>query len=80
VRERLLNYNEVAAVLGCSSATVKRRVATGSLPAFRDGRLRRIPEDALHRFILERVERHGPQRAGVAVATRILEPGARLWD
>ena len=75
----LLTLTEVADLLGCSVATVKRRLATGALPAFRDGRVIRVREDHLSRYIAERVQR---QVGGEVPATRgrTLPPGTRLWD
>jgi excisionase family DNA binding protein len=79
VIERLLTLGEAAQALGCSVATVKRRVRSGSLPAFRDGRLVRIREDDLRRYVCERVAR--ATAAGPTVtAGSTLAPGKRLWD
>jgi len=58
---------------------VKRRIRSGSLPAFRDGRLMRVREDDLRRFIVERVARTGVGMSTVAAGVT-LPPGSRLWD
>jgi excisionase family DNA binding protein len=79
-RIRLLTYDEAADVLRCSQATVKRRVAEGALDAFADGRLRRIREDDLVRFVAERVVRRGGKPPKPGASGRALAPGARLWD
>ena len=76
---RLLTLRAVADELGCSLATVKRRVACGTLPAFRDGRLVRVREDDLHRYVAERVRR-GSSSGARALAGMKLAPGERLWD
>src|SRR5438093_1361646 len=44
VNERLLTLAETAMVLGCSLDTVKRRVRSGAIPVFRDGRIVRVRE------------------------------------
>lgn len=79
MRSELLTVPQVADRLGCSVATVKRRVRTGELPAYRDGRLVRVRELDLDRYIAEHVTRAtgrgSSRRAGVTLA-----PGERLWD
>ena len=45
---------EVAQELGCSHASIKRRVAAGLLPVFRDGRLVRVRRVDLERYIAAR--------------------------
>jgi excisionase family DNA binding protein len=76
----LLTLPQVADELVCSVATIKRRVRSGALPVFVDGRLVRVREADLARYIAERVSR----RTGAGVAAeptgRILPPGSRLWD
>lgn len=79
MRSELLTVPQVAARLGCSVATVKRRIRDGALLAFRDGRLVRVRELDLDRYIAEHVTRTttprgSSQRAGVTLA-----PGERLW-
>jgi excisionase family DNA binding protein len=75
----LLTLSEAAGELRCSVATVKRRIRSGALPAYRDGRLVRVRAVDLRRYVAERVTRSTPggwgQRAGVT-----LRPGERLWD
>jgi excisionase family DNA binding protein len=48
---RMLSTKEVAERLRCSEATIARRVADGTLPAVRIGRLVRIREDVLEGMI-----------------------------
>jgi excisionase family DNA binding protein len=79
VSERLLSAAEVAELLGCSPTTVKRRLAEGALPVFRDARLVRVREGDLRRYIAERVQRRAPA-AAAAQAGRELPAEARLWD
>ena len=79
MRDSLLTLAEAADYLGCSTATVKRWIAAGSLPTFRVGRVVRVREQDLERF----VALHTASRAGDAPATAAgvtLEAGARLWD
>lgn len=78
MRGELLTLPDVAARLSCSLATVKRRVRSGALPVYRDGRLVRVRELDLDRYIAEHVARRVPsssRRAGVTFAL-----GERLWD
>ena len=77
---RLLTLHETALELGCSLATVKRRVRDGELPTFADGRLVRVREDDLHRYVAERVARRTGTAPVAAAAGRTLAHGARLWD
>jgi excisionase family DNA binding protein len=78
---RLLTIGQVAERLGCSIVTVKRRIRSGALPAFVDGRLVRVREADLTRYIAERVTRHpGFAVSASAASGRTLPPGSRLWD
>jgi excisionase family DNA binding protein len=77
---RLFTLAEAADELRCSLATVKRRVAAGELAVFHDGRLVRVREDDLQRYVAERVARRSSRAASVVVAGRTLARGARLWD
>lgn len=78
---RLLTLSEVAEQLGCSVATVKRRVQAGALPTFVDGRLIRVREVDLARYVAERVAARRPSTlASGRPASRALPPGSRLWD
>lgn len=80
MRESLLTLSEVAARMSCSVATVKRRVRSGDLPAMRDGRLVRVRETDLERYVAERIAVPvGRAHAGF-VPGRRLRPGDRLWD
>jgi excisionase family DNA binding protein len=76
-----LTVADVAAELGVSTATVKRRIARGDLPAFRDGarivRIRRVDFD---RYVAERLERRRSNGAVTQPAGRLLREGERLWD
>jgi excisionase family DNA binding protein len=78
--DRLLTLADVAAALGCSLATVKRRVRAGELPAFRDGRIVRVRACDLDRYVLERVRRAAVQAPTLATAGLELPAGRRLWD
>lgn len=75
----LLTLAQVAERLGCSRATVRRRVGDGSLPTFRDGRIVRVREDDLRRFVVERVARTSSRSSSSPAGVR-LAAGARLWD
>ena len=77
---RLLTLREVAVELRCSVATVKRRVRDGALPTYVDGRLVRVREDDLRRYVAERVCRRSRAGAPAVAAGRTLPKGARLWD
>lgn len=75
----LLTLAEVADELGCSVATVKRRIRSGVLPTFVDGRLVRVREVDLRRYVAERVARRST-RPRAELAGSKLEPGRRLWE
>lgn len=77
---RLLTLPEVADALGCSVATVKRRIGSGVLPAFVDGRLVRVRDADLARYVAERVVRRSSGRRVSAAVGLSLAPNARLWD
>lgn len=51
---RYLSVTEVARRLGVSERTLWRRIAGGSLPVFRDGRIVRVAEGELARYVRER--------------------------
>jgi excisionase family DNA binding protein len=55
ILDRLLNTNEVAAILGVSPRTVKRLLARG-LPCVRLGRSIRVSQRDLERFVAARRE------------------------
>lgn len=76
--DRLLTLREAAAVLGCGLTSIKRRVAAGQLPVFRDGRIVRVRERDLARFVAERVQRRVP--AAPRPAGCDLPAEGRLWD
>src|SRR4051794_4911686 len=77
---RLLTLADVAGVLGCSLSTVRRRVREGALPRYADGRLVRVREDDLRRYVAERVCRRSSSTAPTLAPGRTLPKGARLWD
>ncbi len=49
--QRLLNIKEVSAVLNASEKTVRRLIKDGKLPVVRCGRMVRIAQTDLDRFI-----------------------------
>jgi excisionase family DNA binding protein len=87
VTGRLLTLAETADRLGCSVKTLRRRIATGALPAFKDGGLVRVPERALAAYVSSRTGKAmtvSPPSARPAVAgsrtRRALRPGRTLFD
>jgi len=52
----LLRLAEVSAILGCSVKTITRRISSGDLPVFRDGRMVRVHPGDLARYIKLRRE------------------------
>jgi excisionase family DNA binding protein len=76
----LLTLGEAAERLGCSTTTVRRRIREGALPVFRDGRLLRVRDGDLERYIAANVTRGTLGRAGVRAAGVVLPAHARLWD
>jgi len=79
MRQPLLTLAEVADALGCSVATVKRRIRNGTLPAFEDGRLVRVRETDLTRYVAERVTRRSSALEIAVPSGRVLKPGEKLW-
>jgi len=79
VSKALLTLAEAGEFLGCSEKTIGRRVATGELPVFRDGRIVRVRQLDLDRYVAERVSRRAAPDA-LAPAGRALTAGERLWD
>lgn len=79
MRSELLTLPQVADRLGCSVATVKRRIRDGALLTFRDGRLVRVRELDLDRYIAEHVTRTAPARGASPRGGVTLAPGERLW-
>lgn len=77
---RLLTLAEAADELRCSVATVRRRIQTGALPTYRDGRLVRIRDDDLRRYVVERVCRRVTAAELDRPGGRRLREGERLWD
>ena len=77
---RLLVLDKVADELGCSVATVKRRVRSGELPVYVDGRIVRVREDDLRRYIAEHIQRRVASVTSSMPAGRRIDKGLRLWD
>lgn len=88
--ERLFTLDEVADILGVSIATVKRRIRSGALPVFRDGRIVRVRERDLRAYIASHVDSVGelapPVRRPAGHIRRPRRHAAsggrvvRLWD
>lgn len=82
----LLTVSDVAARLGCSTRTVRRRIASGDLRAIRDRGLVRVSERELERFVATRLSPTGaavsapssPRRA--TLSRRAARPEGRLFD
>ena len=55
MHQLLLKPPEVAEALGISRSRVYELLATGAIESISIGRSRRIPVDALHRFVADRV-------------------------
>jgi excisionase family DNA binding protein len=53
--EPLLTIKQVAATLGASEKTVRRRIESGELPVMQDGRLLRVRQVDLRAFIAARI-------------------------
>ena len=53
--ERLLTIKEVAKIQQTCERTVRRRIASGELPALRDGRLIRVRARDLRAYQLQRL-------------------------
>jgi excisionase family DNA binding protein len=77
---RLLALDEVADELGCSVATVKRRARSGELPVYVDGRIVRVRQDDLRRYIAEHILRRMGSLTSSMEASRPMTKGQRLWD
>ena len=75
---KLLTVPDVAERLAVSPRTVKRVLARGELPVVRVGRLVRVRDEDLHRFLAARTYALGS--ATVAAGGVTLRPGERLWD
>jgi excisionase family DNA binding protein len=59
----LLSPEETCATLGVKRATLFKLLAAGIIPSIKIGRLRRIPVDALHRYVERQVaEQTGTER------------------
>jgi excisionase family DNA binding protein len=74
----LLTVEEAAEALRCSVRTLQRRISSGELRAYRDGRIVRVPTDELRRYVREHLGSSlSPERA--EGRGRPLPPGSRLW-
>jgi excisionase family DNA binding protein len=79
VNSRLLTLDEVAGVLRCSRATVKRRVQAGLLPVYRDGRLVRVRTTDLDSYVAAQVSVARPGGCGQPGGVELFGK-ERLWD
>ncbi len=85
---RLLTLGQAADLLGVSPRTVRRRIDTGRLPCFRDGRILRVPSSALEAYVKQRVAKAldapTPLRkvwpSNPVVSGPSLTKRPRLWD
>lgn len=77
---RYLTLVEAAERLQVAQRTLRRRVASGLLPAFRDGRIVRIREVDLDSYVAANITRSALNRRGVRTSGVVLPPEARLWD
>jgi excisionase family DNA binding protein len=75
----LLTLDQAAERLAVSPRTLRRWVARGLIPAFRQGRVLRLRALDLDRFIAERMATPTPA-GGEPSGGHRLEPGERLWD
>ncbi len=55
--DHLFTVEETAKLINASSKTIYRRIRTGELPAYRDGRILRIHPNDLARYIAARRSR-----------------------
>jgi excisionase family DNA binding protein len=78
VSGRLLTIEEVAARLGVSAKTVRRRVDGGELPVFRSGRVVRVREEDLRRYVAHSTARRRLVAGGVPLGGS--RPVGKLWD
>ena len=79
--EPLLTIEQAAKQLNYSPATLKRRLRSGALPCFRDGRLLRIRQTDLDHYIEQRLCRPTePNRPARTAQTTALPPGLKLYD
>jgi excisionase family DNA binding protein len=80
VSDRLLTLSQAADALNCSTSTLKRRVASGELIVFRDGRrLVRVREADLRRYIAEHLSRPATPPANGKAGVTSTKRG-RLWE
>jgi excisionase family DNA binding protein len=79
--ERLLRIEDAAKVLGVSVSTVKRRIEACELAVFRDGRVVRLRESELRRYVAAKTAaRPRPDGEPVVVVRRRRRPRQRLWE
>lgn len=76
IASRLLSVFDAAEVLGVSPDTVRRWIASGELPAFRHGRILRVPEAEVARFVAGHTSTPTapPKPRGRAAAPRATSP------
>lgn len=85
-RRRMLTIAESALLLGVSQRTIRRRIASGRLAVFHDGRVVRIPDAALESYV-RRCTVPAAERTIPVMSARRAPSGAqgvvaagRLWD
>lgn len=74
---RLVSMKDAAAHLGCHYTTIQRRVADGSIPTVRVGRLIRVDLDALE--ALEPAEQYGPAPTAERPAANDMPDPRAAW-
>ena len=81
MNQPLLTIEQAAQQLNCSPATLKRRLRTGALPSFRDGRLTRIRQTDLDHYIEQRLCLPAESTlTATRVETQTLAPGRKLYE
>jgi excisionase family DNA binding protein len=73
----MLTVDEAAAQLAVSAKTVRRRIDDGQLPVFRSGRIVRVREDDLRRYVAQRTAR---SRAVAPAVRRGRVLASKLWE
>lgn len=85
VDAHLLTIPEVAQLLSCSRRTVARRISDGTILAFRDRGMVRVPENALAAYVEARVAKRAVAvvNRGTPASRSASKPArrsGRLWD
>jgi excisionase family DNA binding protein len=82
VPARLLTLEETAAVLRCSTRTLRRHVRAGTIQVVElSPKQRRVREQDLDRFVFDNLRAvSGKDRSTPAVRGVRMAPGERLWD